>query len=155
VTLPRLALMLSLAGLGAVSIGGAALEARWARETRAVVADAGALGREVRRIDDELAHARVRLALEHARSASYDAAPVHLVVSRADGRLSAERGSVVLRTMGLITVAPIGVDTVRSVGAQDIVFAGSGRVDAVAGLTAADLAALRRLVRVGTVLYVL
>ncbi len=154
-TLPRLALLLSLAGLGAASIGGAALEARWARETRAAVADAGALGREVRRIDDELAHARVRLALEHARSASYDAASVHLVVSRADGRLSAERGSVVLRTMGVITAAPSGVDTVRAVSAEDIVFAGGGRVDAAAGLTAADLAALRRLVRVGAVLYVL
>ena len=37
-TFRRLLLLLSLVGLGAVSIGGAVLEARWAGETQAAVA---------------------------------------------------------------------------------------------------------------------
>ena len=152
-TITRLLLLLALAGLGAVSIGGARAAARWERETRAAVAEATTEQVATRRLEEEVARARVRLALEHARLAPYDSAPVHLVISRADGRLGVERGSVLLRTAGIVTASPIGVDTVRSVGAAGLGL-GGGRLDAAAGLSAADLAVLRRLVRVGTVVYV-
>jgi len=44
---------------------------------------------------------------------------------------------------------------VRSVGTAGLRLAGGGRLDAAAGLSAADLTVLRRLVRPGTVIYVL
>lgn len=69
-----------------------------------------------RRIEEAVARVRVRILPEQARLTPYDAAPVHLVLSRTDGRLRVERGAVILRTAGLVTTAPIGVDTVRSVG---------------------------------------
>ncbi|MBM3885695.1 MAG: hypothetical protein FJ361_07625 [Gemmatimonadetes bacterium] len=80
---------------------------------------------------------------------------MHLVLSRTDGRLRVERGAVILRTAGLVTAAPIGVDTVRSVGLTALGLATGGRLDATAGLSAADLVVLRRVVRIGTVVYVL
>jgi hypothetical protein len=147
--------VLLLAGLGGVSLGGAVLEARWAGETQAAVAQAAASRAATRRIEEAVARARVRLALEHARLSSYETAPVHLVVSRTDARLGVERGSVVLRTAGIVTALPVGVDTVRSVGATGLGLASGGRLDAAAGLSAADLAVLRRLVRAGTVVHVL
>ena len=154
-TFVRLHLLLALAGLGAVSIGGAVLETRWAEETQAALAEAAADRAETRRVEEAIASAQVRLALEHARLSSYETAPVHLVVSRTDARLGVERGSVVLRTAGIVTASPVGIDTVRSVSATGLGLAGGGRLDAAAGLSAADLTVLRRLVRAGTVVYVL
>ncbi|MFZ9897922.1 MAG: hypothetical protein ACO3F5_00620 [Gemmatimonadaceae bacterium] len=153
-TFLRLLLLLALAGLGAVSIGGAVLEARWAGETQAAVAQAAANRAATRRIEEAVARARVRLALERARLSSYETARVHLVVSRTDARLGVERGSVLLRTAGLVTALPVGIDTVRSVGASGLELAGGDRLDAAAGLSTPDLAVLRRLVRSGTVVYV-
>jgi len=155
VTFRRLLLLLSLVGLGAVSIGGAVLEARWAGETQAAVARTAANRAATRRTEEAVARARVRLALERARLSPYQTAPVHLVVSRADARLGVERGAVVLRMEGIVTVLPVGIDTVRSVGTAGLRLAGGGRLDAAAGLSAADLTVLRRLVRPGTVIYVL
>ena len=154
-TLPRRALLLSLAGLGALSIGGARAAARWRTETRAAVDATTAVAAETRRLEEAIARAQVRLTLEQARLRPYDTAPVHLVVSRADARLGVERGAVVLRTAGIVTASPVGIDTVRSVSATGLGLAGGGRLDAAAGLSAADLTVLRRLVRAGTVVYVL
>lgn len=151
----RLLPLLLLALCGGASVGGAVLAARWTDETRAATARAVALHDQTRRTRDLVAQAEVRLALERARLTPYDSAPVHLVLSRADGRLTLGRGPVILRRASLVTAAAVGLDRVVTVDADGVELAHGGRLDAVAGLTAADLAVLRRLVRLGTVVYVL
>lgn len=151
----RLLPMLLLALAGGASVGGAVLAARWTEAARSATVQTDALRDATRRTRELVARAEVRLALERARLTPYDSAPVHLVVSRADGRLTLGRGPVILRRAALVTAASIGLDRVVAVGAAGVDLADAGRLDAAAGLTPADLAVLRRLVRPGVVVYVL
>ena len=147
--------VLLLALCGGASVGGAVLAARWTDETRVATARAAALQNQTRRTRELVARAEVRLALERARLTPYDSAPVHLVLSRADGRLTLGRGAIILRRASLVTAAAVGLDRVVTVGAEGVDLADGGRLDAAAGLTPADLAVLRRLVRPGAIVYVL
>lgn len=153
-TSPRLSLTLLLALLGGVNVGGVATGARWDAATRAAEEATLAERSASRWLEEAVAAARVRLALDRARLIPYDEAPVHLVVSRSDASLRLERGPIVLRTANLVTVAVVGIDTVTAVTASGVSFVRGGRFDAASGLSRADLAAVHRLVRVGALVYV-
>jgi len=67
---------------------------------------------------------RIRLALERARSTpSKDATP-HLALGLGDGRLSLERGEIVLRATTVRAAVPRGAHTVEAIDAKGIKLSG-------------------------------
>lgn len=104
---------------------------------------------------------RIRLALERARSASAKDAVAHLALELGDGRLSLERGEIVLRATAVRSAVPRGVHLVESIepklirlsgGYSLIPVAADDTTDAVAGtvrVPRADFEAMRPNLAVG------
>jgi len=99
--------------------------------------------------EEATARERVRLALARARAVPFDSAPPHLALALADGRLTLERGTVVLRTMPLVARGPAGVWTVSASDSTGIRIG-----DEPLDLPAADRVALALVLRPGHRVYV-
>lgn len=147
--MPHVGRLLAVVALLAAAGGIARWRGRLADDVRALTL---ARDREaVMRVATEevTARDRVRLALARARAVPFDSAPPHLALVLADGRLTLERGAVVLRTMRVVAQGPPGVRPLAAIGASGL------RVgDESWPLDSADLAALRRTLAPGHVVYV-
>lgn len=75
---------------------------------------------------------RIRLALERARSVSAKEAATHLALELGDGRLSLERGEIVLRATAVRSAVPRGVHLVEAIEPKRIRLSGGYSLISVA-----------------------